>query len=53
MDHLTGHLFIEKLSILKRKKFERDWKKRDKDKNSFISLLFIIKKPFLIYLQSL
>ena len=32
MDHLAGHLFIEKLSILKRKKFERDWKKRDKDK---------------------
>ena len=32
MDHLSGHLFIEKLSILKRKKFERDWKKREKDK---------------------
>jgi len=27
-DHLEGHLFIEKLSILKRKKFEKEWKKR-------------------------
>jgi len=30
-DHLEGHLFIEKLSILKRKKFEKEWKKRQKD----------------------
>jgi len=28
MDHLKGHLFIEKLSYLKRKKFEKMWKKR-------------------------
>lgn len=28
IDHLDGHLFIEKLSILKRKKFEKEWKKR-------------------------
>ena len=28
MDHLKGHLFIEKLSYLKRKKFEKEWKKR-------------------------
>ncbi|MDR3345750.1 MAG: peptide deformylase [Campylobacteraceae bacterium] len=32
MDHLQGHLFIEKLSYLKRKKFEREWKKRAKTK---------------------
>ncbi|WP_200763000.1 peptide deformylase [Nitrosophilus alvini] len=30
IDHLNGHLFIEKLSILKRKKFEKEWKKRKK-----------------------
>lgn len=33
MEHLSGHLFIENLSILKRKKFEKEWKKRLKDKN--------------------
>lgn len=27
MDHLEGHLFIEKLSFLKRKKFEKEYKK--------------------------
>ena len=27
-EHLEGHLFIEKLSILKRKKFEKEWKKK-------------------------
>ena len=27
MEHLTGHLFIERLSFLKRKKFEKEWKK--------------------------
>ena len=32
MDHLTGELFIEKLSFLKRKKFEKEWKKRLKGK---------------------
>ena len=30
MDHLQGHLFIEKLSYLKRKKFEKEWKKNQK-----------------------
>ncbi len=30
MDHLDGKVFIEKLSILKRKKFEKEWKKRQK-----------------------
>jgi len=30
MDHLDGKLFIEKLSYIKRKKFEKEWKKRDK-----------------------
>jgi len=28
MDHLNGKVFIEKLSILKRKKFEKEWKKK-------------------------
>ena len=32
MDHLDGKLFIEKLSIIKRKKFEKEWKKRLKKK---------------------
>ena len=32
MDHLKGELFIEKLSFLKRKKFEKEWKKRRKGK---------------------
>jgi len=32
MDHLKGHLFIEKLSFLKRKKFEKEWKKKLKKK---------------------
>lgn len=32
MDHLKGHLFIEKLSILKRKKFEKEYKKEQKSK---------------------
>ena len=32
MDHLSGHLFIEKLSFLKRKKFEKEWKKKLKKK---------------------
>jgi peptide deformylase len=27
MEHLAGHLFIEHLSFLKRKKFEKEWKK--------------------------
>ncbi|DAB33314.1 MAG TPA: peptide deformylase [Sulfurospirillum sp. UBA12182] len=30
LDHLKGHLFIEKLSYLKRKKFEKEWKKKTK-----------------------
>lgn len=33
MEHLSGHLFIENLSIIKRKKFEKEWKKRLKEKN--------------------
>jgi len=32
MDHLNGELFIEKLSFLKRKKFEKEWKKKLKGK---------------------
>jgi peptide deformylase len=30
IDHLLGHLFIEKLSIIKRKRFEKEWKKKYK-----------------------
>lgn len=30
MDHLDGKVFIEKLSYTKRKKFEKEWKKRNK-----------------------
>jgi peptide deformylase len=32
MEHLAGHLFIENLSFLKRKKFEKEWKKKIKEK---------------------
>ena len=32
MDHLAGHLFIEKLSYLKRKKFDKEFKKRQRAK---------------------
>ena len=32
MDHLEGHLFIEKLSLIKRKKFEKEYKKIQKSK---------------------
>ncbi len=32
VDHLNGILFIEKLSFLKRKKFEKEWKKKLKGK---------------------
>ena len=32
MEHLAGHLFIENLSFLKRKKFEKEWKRKLKDK---------------------
>jgi peptide deformylase len=31
MEHLQGHLFIEHLSIIKRKKFEKEWKKKLKE----------------------
>ncbi|HHD75216.1 MAG TPA: peptide deformylase [Campylobacterales bacterium] len=31
IDHLDGKVFVEKLSILKRKKFEKEWKKRQKN----------------------
>jgi peptide deformylase len=30
VDHLDGKVFIEKLSFMKRKKFEKEWKKRSK-----------------------
>ncbi len=38
MDHLDGHLFIEKLPYLKRKKFEREWKKRKKAQKSGVKV---------------
>ena len=31
MEHLSGHLFIEHLSFLKRKKFEKEWKRKLKE----------------------
>ena len=31
MEHLSGHVFIEHLSFLKRKKFEKEWKKQLKE----------------------
>ncbi|NPA55520.1 MAG: peptide deformylase [Epsilonproteobacteria bacterium] len=31
-DHLDGHLFIERLDYIKRKKFEKEWKKKLKQK---------------------
>ncbi|MEY3089974.1 MAG: hypothetical protein RL113_290 [Pseudomonadota bacterium] len=31
MDHLDGKVFIEKLSFIKRKKFEKEWKKRGRE----------------------
>ena len=31
MEHLAGHLFIENLSVIKRKKFEKEWKKKLKN----------------------
>jgi len=31
MDHLDGKVFIEKLSYIKRKKFEKEWKRRLKE----------------------
>jgi peptide deformylase len=32
LEHLSGHLFIENLSFIKRKKFEKEYKKKIKDK---------------------
>jgi len=31
MEHLSGHVFIEHLSFLKRKKFEKEWKRQLKE----------------------
>ena len=36
IDHLRGHLFIERLSLLKRKRFEKEWKKRLKGTSKLI-----------------
>lgn len=33
IEHLTGHVFIENLSFLKRKKFEKEWKRYIKENN--------------------
>lgn len=30
MDHLDGRVFIERLSLLKRKKFEKEWKRQNR-----------------------
>lgn len=32
MDHLEGHLFVEKLPLMKRKKFEKEYKKLQKNR---------------------
>jgi len=32
MEHLSGHLFIENLSFTKRRKFEKEWKRKLKEK---------------------
>jgi len=34
MEHLSGHVFIENLSFLKRKKFEKEWKRKQKEEKS-------------------
>ncbi len=38
MDHLDGHLFIEKLPYLKRKKFEKEWKKKRRSAKSGVKV---------------
>lgn len=35
MDHLKGQLFVERLPMLKRKKFEKEWKKRLRENKKF------------------
>jgi len=32
MEHLEGHVFIENLSVIKRQKFEKEWKKKQKER---------------------
>jgi peptide deformylase len=39
MEHLSGHVFIENLSFMKRKKFEKDWKREQKEKHKKSSRL--------------
>ena len=39
MEHLTGHVFIENLSFMKRKKFEKEWKRELKEKSKKASRL--------------
>ena len=39
MEHLMGHVFIEHLSFMKRKKFEKDWKRELKEKHKKSSRL--------------
>jgi len=34
IDHLQGRLFIERLSYLKRKKFEKEWKRKSKEEKT-------------------
>jgi len=35
MDHLKGQLFVERLPMLKRKKFEKEWKKKIRENKRF------------------
>jgi peptide deformylase len=32
LEHLSGHVFIKNLSFIKRKKFEKEWKRKLKGK---------------------
>lgn len=35
MDHLKGMLFVERLPMLKRRKFEKEWKKKSRENKKF------------------
>ncbi len=39
IEHLAGHVFIENLSFMKRKKFEKEWKREQKEKSKKASRL--------------
>jgi peptide deformylase len=39
IEHLSGHVFIENLSFLKRKKFEKEWKRKLKEEKKLLKVL--------------